>query len=61
MKSKFQIAFLRNDVKNALVKLGFKPPQAGAAVDQALERVGTNVELTVLIREALKCCPKGRG
>ena len=52
---------MRHDVKQTLVRLGFKAGQAGDAVDAALEFLGGNVELEELMREALKRAPKGAG
>jgi hypothetical protein len=46
------------DVRVALVKLGFKTHEARAAIDAARSHVGPNVSVELLLREALKRCPK---
>ena len=46
------------EAKSALVKLGYKRPEAAAAVEAARASVSGDVTLDVLIREALKRCMK---
>ena len=56
--SKFAIAALRTQARDALIGLGWKISIAGAAVDEAIAHVGTDAAVDVLIREALRRCPK---
>lgn len=44
--------------RDALVGLGWKIAIAGAAVDEAIAHLGTDTRIEVLIREALRRCPK---
>ncbi len=48
----------RTQAREALVGLGWKPGIARAAVDEACSQVGATAPLDVLIREALRRCPK---
>ncbi len=60
--SRLDRATLRVQARDALVKLGFKPAEASAAVDAARARLATDVNLELLLRTALAHCPnKTRG
>jgi hypothetical protein len=58
--SKLEAAVVRTQVRDALVKLGFKRAEAAAACDAAIAHVGTP-SIDVLMREALRQCPKPAG
>ena len=51
----------RTQARDALVGLGWKPHIARAAVDEAMSALDQSVALDVLIREALRRCPKPTG
>ena len=51
-------ASLRVEARSALVNMGWKVGVAGAAVDEAIAAVGGDVEIGVMIREALRRCPR---
>ena len=57
-RSKLSVVTLRTQARDALVGLGWKNVIAGAAVDEALAHVGGDPSIDVLIREALRRCPK---
>ena len=42
------------DVQSALVNLGYRPKDAEAAIDKARQEVGSDAELAVLLRAALR-------
>jgi hypothetical protein len=48
---------LRVDARAGLVSLGYRPAEAGKAVDLALRRIG-DASLEELLREALRCCAR---
>ncbi len=54
-------AVVRTQARDALVGLGWKSGIARTAVDEACPHVGTAAEVEVLIREALRRCPKPTG
>jgi len=56
--AKLDIALVRTQARDALVGLGWKPAIARAAVDEAWSHVGPAVAVDMLIREALRRCPK---
>jgi len=56
--SAFDVVAARAQVRDALVRLGWKPSIARAAVDQAMSHVGSGASLDVLVREALRRCPR---
>ena len=56
--STFGLVAVRTQARDALVGLGWKVAIAGAAVQEAYARVGTAATIDVLIREALRRCPK---
>ncbi|HEY8712267.1 MAG TPA: Holliday junction branch migration protein RuvA [Thermoanaerobaculia bacterium] len=43
-----------DDVQSALVNLGYRPKDAEAAIDKARQEVGSDAELAVLLRAALR-------
>ncbi len=55
-----RVTAMRSQARDALVGLGWKSAIAGAGVDDACAHVGTNVTIDVLIREALRRCPRPR-
>ena len=56
--TKLDMAVATAQARDALVGLGWKPAIARAAVAEAQSHVGPGVGLAVLIREALRRCPK---
>ena len=56
--TRLELAVLRAQAKDALVGLGWKPGIARAAVDEACAHVGRDATIAVLIRDALRRCPK---
>jgi len=56
--SKLGVVTLRTQARDALVGLGWKIAIASAAVEQACAHVGMNTSIDVLIREALRRCPR---
>jgi hypothetical protein len=52
---RFACEQLRVDARAALIRLGYRPAEAGKAVDLGLRRVGGG-SLEELLREALRCC-----
>ncbi len=56
--SRFDAATTRTQARDALVGLGWKPTIARAAVDEACSHVGPSAPLEVVIREALRRCPR---
>ncbi len=54
----FDTAAARAQARDALVGLGWKPSIARTAVGEAIARLGLDVPLEELIREALRCCPR---
>jgi len=56
--SKFAAVVVRTQAREALVGLGWKIAIAGAAVNEACAQLGTDVSIDVLIREALRRCPR---
>ncbi len=59
--TKVDATFFRTQARDALVGLGWKPAIARAAVDEAWSHVGPTVAVDMLIREALRRCPKPTG
>ncbi len=57
-KSQLEVAVRRAQTKDALVRLGWKPAIASAAVATAWARVGSHATLEHLICEALRQCPR---
>lgn len=51
-------ATTRAEARDALVGLGWKPAIARGAVDDAISHVGADAPLEVVIRDALRRCPK---
>jgi hypothetical protein len=56
--TRFGLVALRTQARDALVGLGWKSAIASSAVDEACAHVGTDVGIDVLIREALRRCPR---
>jgi len=56
--TKLDHAVVRAQARDALVGLGWKPGIARAAVDEACAHVGVGAEIQMVIREALRRCPK---
>ena len=56
--SSFWLVAVRTQARDALVGLGWKMAIASAAVQEAYALVGTEATIDVLIREALRRCPK---
>lgn len=56
--STFGLVAVRTQARDALVGLGWKIAIASAAVQEAYAHVGTEATIDVLIREALRRCPK---
>ncbi|MBA3451996.1 MAG: HNH endonuclease [Deltaproteobacteria bacterium] len=59
--SRLDDAVLRTQALDALVGLGWKPGIARAAVDEARAHVGAGSAIEVVIREALRRCPRPGG
>ncbi len=59
--ARFEHAVLQTQARDALVGLGWKPGIARAAVEEAWDGVGTDVSIDVLIRKALRRCPRPLG
>jgi hypothetical protein len=57
----FDVASTRAQSRDALVGLGWKPAIARSAVDAAMSHVGPGASLEVIIREALRRCPRPTG
>jgi hypothetical protein len=49
---------LRTQARDALVGLGWKIAIASSAVDEAWARLGADASIEMLIREALRRCPR---
>jgi len=49
---------LKSQARDALVLLGWKSAIASAAVSEAIAQVGTEAAIDVVIREALRRCPR---
>ena len=47
-----------NEVRDALVQLGYSPSIAREAAAEARRKIGDGAPLPIWIREALRCCPK---
>jgi hypothetical protein len=60
-QERFGAAVIQTQVRDALVGLGWKPGIARTAVEDACAHVGMGVAIDVLIREALRRCPKPLG
>jgi hypothetical protein len=58
--STFERATTRTHARDALVGLGWKPGIARAAVEDAMAHVGEDTPIDVVIREALRRCPRPR-
>jgi hypothetical protein len=56
--AKLDATIARTQARDALVGLGWKPVIARAAVDEAWSHVGPTARVEMLIREALRRCPK---
>jgi hypothetical protein len=56
--STFGLAAMRTQARDALVGLGWKSAIASAAVDEASAQVPSAATIEVLIREALRRCPR---
>ena len=56
--SRLGAAILRVQARSALVNMGWKPPIAALAVDEAIAAIGADVEIAVMIGEALRRCPR---
>ena len=54
---RFERERIRVEARTALTGLGFRPAEAGKAVNLALERLGS-APLEAIIREALHCCAR---
>ena len=59
--TKLDDAVMRTQARDALVGLGWKPGIARAAVDEACAHVSAGGALEVVIREALRRCPRPTG
>ena len=59
--SKLDLATMLVEARAALTSLGYKKHEAASAVDAARDHVGTSTTLEVVIREALRRCPKPGG
>ena len=59
--TRLDTAVLRAQAKDALVGLGWKPGIARVAVDDACAHVGRDATIEVVVREALRRCPKPIG
>jgi len=59
--AKLDAAIARTQARDALVALGWKSAIARAAVDEAWSHVEPTVAIDVLIREALRRCPRPTG
>lgn len=59
--SRLDAAVVRTEARDALVALGWKAGIARAAVDAACAHVGCDAQVEVVIREALRRCPKPMG
>lgn len=53
---RFERERMRVEARTALTGLGYRPAEAGKAVNLALERLGATAALEDIIREALRCC-----
>jgi hypothetical protein len=58
VRSTFASAALRSQARDALVGLGWKTSIAGAAVDDAIAAAGVDAGIEVVIRAALRRCPR---
>jgi hypothetical protein len=58
--AKLDAAIVRSQARDALVSMGWKPAIARTAVDEAWSHVGPRVTLEMLVREALRRCPRPR-
>lgn len=47
-----------NEVRDALVQLGYAPAIAREAAAEARRKIGDGAPLEIWIREALQCCPR---
>jgi len=56
--AKLDATIVRTQARDALVGLGWKSAIARAAVDEAWSHVGPTARVEILIREALRRCPK---
>jgi Holliday junction resolvasome RuvABC DNA-binding subunit len=56
--SRLDDAIVRTQARDALVGLGWKPNIARTAVEEAKSHVGREPSLEILIREALRRCPR---
>ena len=56
--TQLDVAVVRAQTKDALIRLGWKPAIASAAVSTAWARVGPHATLEQLIGEALRQCPR---
>ncbi len=56
--SRFELVAVRTQARDALVGLGWKIAIASRAVDEASAHVGANASIDVVIREALRRCPR---
>jgi len=59
--TKLDDAGMRAQARDALVGLGWKPGIARAAVDEACAHVGAGMAIEVVIRDALRRCPRPGG
>jgi len=56
--SRFGTVVIQTQARDALVGLGWRPGIARTAVEEACAHVGVDITIDVLIREALRRCPK---
>jgi hypothetical protein len=56
--SRMSLAVNRTQVRDALTALGFRRAEAITATDTAIAHVGSDASFEVLLREALRACPK---
>lgn len=54
---KLQLAKLRTQAKDALIKMGWKPTEAQAAIVIAATRLDASATIEAWLREALRHCP----
>jgi hypothetical protein len=57
-ESRLSAAVNRTQVRDALTSLGFRRAESIAATDAAIAHVGSGASFEVLLREALRACPK---
>jgi hypothetical protein len=56
--TKLEVATVRAQARDALLKLGWTPAIARAAIEAACARVGADLSIESLLREAVRHCPR---